>query len=59
MTDNEQFETLKTNYDELEDDKKDKLLLIGKKLLSIKSLVKNEKESEEKKELKVNDERLV
>lgn len=30
------------NYENLEDKNKDKLLIIGKKLLSIKSLVQNE-----------------
>jgi hypothetical protein len=38
----EQLEVLHMNYGELEEDKKDKLLLIGKKLLSIKSVVWNE-----------------
>jgi hypothetical protein len=58
MTDSEQFETLKTNFKELEDDRKDKLLLIGEKLLSIKSLVRSEKKPEME-EAKLNDEVLV
>jgi hypothetical protein len=44
MTDDEQLESLMTNYTELEDGEKDKLLLVGKNLLNIKSLVK-EKEN--------------
>jgi hypothetical protein len=60
MTDNEQLESFMTNYTELEDGGKDKLLLVGRKLLSIKSLVKREKKREGNiKELKFKNEIFV
>ena len=43
-----QFETLSKNYDELEDDKKDKLLEVGEQLLNIQNLVNNESTEDEK-----------
>jgi hypothetical protein len=46
MTDSEQLESFMTNYRGLEDGGKDKLLLVGRKLLGIKSLVKREKKRE-------------
>jgi hypothetical protein len=60
MKEDTQLKDLNDNYEKLEDENKDKLLLIGKKLLSIKSLVKGETEPEnEKGELKFNNERLI
>jgi hypothetical protein len=60
MTDSEQLESFMTNYKELEDDGKDKLLLAGEKLLSIRSLVRGERKREDKIErLKFKNERLV
>ena len=50
MTKNDQFETLNNNYDGLEDDKKDTLLLIGENLLNIQNLINKEKLSIIKKE---------
>jgi hypothetical protein len=47
---NIQLEKLFGNYEELEDTNKDKLLLIGKKLLGIKTLVKSENKSKVKDE---------
>ena len=41
-----QLEKLSKNYDDLEEGKKDTLLLIGEKLLSIQDLVNDEKLSE-------------
>ena len=38
-----QFDLLNTNYDELENDKKDKLLVIGENLLNIQKLINEEK----------------
>lgn len=48
MIQDRKFETLSKNYDELEDDRKDTLLSIGEKLLSIQNLVNNKKVSENK-----------
>jgi hypothetical protein len=46
-----QLKELFMNYEDLEDRNKDKLLLVGKKLLSIKNLVKSKNQlSETKKE---------
>jgi hypothetical protein len=60
MTDNEQLEILKTNYKGLEDAEKDTLLLVGQKLLSIKSLVKGERKQNGKmEEMKFKNELLV
>jgi hypothetical protein len=60
MKEDTQLKDLNDNYEKLEDENKDKLLLIGKKLLSIKSLVKGETEPEnENGELRFNNERLV
>ena len=44
-----QFEILSRNYDELEEDKKETLLLIGEKILGIQSLINDEKVSENEK----------
>jgi hypothetical protein len=43
MLKNDQFDTLNKNYERLEDDKKDTLLLIGENLLNIQFLVNKEK----------------
>jgi len=43
-----QMDTLNKNYDELEEDGKEKLLKIGEKLLDIQSLVINENQSDVK-----------
>jgi hypothetical protein len=60
MKEDTQLRDLNSNYEKLEDENKDKLLIIGKKLLSIKTLVNDEKKpKDEKGEFKVNDERLV
>ena len=45
-----QLEKLSKNYDDLEEEKKDTLLVIGEKLLSIQDLVNDEKLSEGKTE---------
>jgi hypothetical protein len=42
-TEDTQVIDLTRNFENLKDDNKEKLLLVGKKLLSIKSLVLNEK----------------
>jgi hypothetical protein len=39
---------LTRNFENLKDENKDKLLIVGKKLLSIKSLVQNEKSMKNK-----------
>jgi len=54
--DERQLETLNSNYEELEDDKKDTLLSIGEELMNIQSLINNERVSAIKKgntELKI------
>jgi len=43
-----QLETLSKNYDELEDDEKNKLLEVGEQLLNIQNLVNNESTEDEK-----------
>ena len=43
--DERQLETLNSNYEELEDDKKDTLLSIGEELMNIQSLINNERVS--------------
>jgi hypothetical protein len=40
-----QVTVLTNNFENLKDENKDKLLLVGKKLLSIKSLVRNDNSS--------------
>jgi len=52
MVKDNQFDRLNTNYDELENDKKDTLLKIGENLLNIQSLINNEKLQEIKSEKK-------
>jgi hypothetical protein len=54
MTKNGQFERLNKNYDELETDKKDRLLEIGENLLNIQGIVNQEKnqKSKPKREIK-------
>jgi hypothetical protein len=42
-TEDTQVIDLTTNFEKLKDENKEKLLLVGKKLLNIKSLVLNEK----------------
>ena len=42
MGKNKQFDRLNKNYEELEDDKKDILLVIGENLLNIQNIVNNE-----------------
>jgi hypothetical protein len=39
MTENEELENLYRNYNELEHENQEKLLLVGKKMLGIKKLV--------------------
>lgn len=48
MTTDGQSDILNKNYDELEEDKKEKLLTIGEKLLDIQKLVKNDDIKREK-----------
>ena len=43
MLKNNQLDLLNKNYDELEDDKKNTLLIIGENLLSIQKLINKEK----------------
>jgi len=49
MEDNGQFEKLNNNYDELDDEKKLKLLLIGENLLNIQNIVNEENKTENQK----------
>jgi len=46
MEDNGQFEKLNNNYDELDEEKKLKLLLIGENLLNIQNIVNEENKTE-------------
>jgi len=48
VTTDGQSDILNKNYDELEEDKKEKLLTIGEKLLDIQKLVKNDDIKREK-----------
>ena len=50
MKEKGQLEKLSKNYDELEEDKKETLLKIGEKLLSIQELTKGEVDKKESKD---------
>jgi len=47
MTEKEKSDMFFNNYEELDDKNKDKLLIVGKKLLEIKNLVKDTKDKKE------------
>jgi hypothetical protein len=47
---------LTDNFENLKDENKEKLLIVGKKLLSIKKLVKNEKSIKTNKDVKFDNE---
>jgi hypothetical protein len=51
-----QVTELTRNFENLKDENKEKLLVVGKKLLSINSLIRNEKSKNIKKDVKFKNE---